>query len=268
MARWKRGWKFQGKDFTPVIETLRRGDAVEVAPAAHYFEGGLKVTPRAETDLPGLFAAGECSGEMFGANRVAAATTEMLVQGAIAARSAVDFIRRAHPCEPSTQQIRRLEEAMTAPLGRESSMAATEMKQEIQEAAYTVLGPIRHGMEMKTLQDRIKTWREQWVRIGAPKRREHNRAWIEVLETRNLLDLMEALVASALAREESRGVHSRSDFPEMNNRDWLKSFLVQKKDEGAVVSAQPVLTTAITPEPVKLNFDDALRRAILMEGED
>jgi len=268
MARWKRGWKFQGKDFTPVIETLRRGDAVEVAPAAHYFEGGLKVTPRAETDLPGLFAAGECSGEMFGANRVAAATTEMLVQGAMAARSAVDYIRREHPCEPSTQQIRRLEQAMTAPLGRESSMAATEMKQEIQKAAYTVLGPIRHGMELITLQDRIKTWRQEWVRIGAPKRREHNRAWIEALEVRNLLDLMEALVASALAREESRGVHSRSDFPEMNNQDWLKSVLVQKKDEGAAVSTEPVHTTSVTPEPVKLDFDDALRRAILMEGKN
>ncbi|MBW1960295.1 MAG: FAD-binding protein [Deltaproteobacteria bacterium] len=267
MARWKRGWKFQGKDFTPIIETLRRGDAVEVAPAAHYFEGGLKVMPNAETGVPGLFAAGECSGELFGANRVAAATTEMLVQGALAARSAVDYIHREQTPEPSIRQKRFLEKELTAPLGRQSSIASTEIKQEVQKVAYRTLGPIRHGMELETLKNRIKSWREELRRIGAPKRRMHNRAWIEAMEVRNLLDLIEALCTSALARKESRGVHSRSDFPEMDNRNWLRNVLVQKDGETAVVSTEPILTTSITPEPVKLNFNDALRRAILMEGE-
>ena len=268
MLRWKRGWKFQGKDFTSVIETLRRGDAVEVAPAAHYFEGGLKVSHNAETTLPGLFAAGECSGELFGANRVAAATTEMLVQGALAARSALDYIRREQTPEPSGRQLRRREEELTAPLGRDASIASIEMKQEIQQTASTMLGPIRHGRDLKTLRGRVKIWREEMARLGAPKRHKHNRAWIEALEVRNLADLIEVLGASALTREESRGVHSRGDFPKMNNQDWLKNVLVQKKGEGITVSTEPIVTTSIIPETVNLDFDDALRRAILMEGED
>ena len=106
------------------------------------------------------------------------------------------------------------------------------------------------------------------ARLGAPKRHQHNRAWIEALEVRNLADLIEVLGASALTREESRGVHSRGDFPKMNNQDWLKNVLVQKKGEGITVSTEPIVTTSIIPETVNLDFDDALRRAILMEGED
>ena len=166
------------------------------------------------------------------------------------------------------RKLRCLEEELIAPLGRESSIASTEMKQEIQKIASTMLAPIRHGMDLKTLQDRVKIWREEVTRLGAPKRRQHNRAWIEALEVRNLLDLIEVLGASALAREESRGVHSRDDFSKMNNQDWLKNVLVQKEGDGIAVSTEPVVTTSITPEPVKLDFDDALRRAILMEGEN
>ncbi len=265
--RWESGWKFQGKDFSALMNRLKKGDAIEVAPAVHYFEGGIKVKANGESSLPGLFAAGECTGELFGANRVSAATTEMLVQGAVAGRAALAYVSRSHVPEPDRKQIEALQESLLLFLRKGSGIRAIEVKKSIQELAYRHLGVLREGKSLQQVFQEAEYMRQMLPSVSAPPRRHHNRAWVDALETRNLIDLMAAISASAIERKESRGVHIRRDYPNMDNLRWLKNILVRRNEGELEVRSEPIVTTSFTPEPSVLSYDEAIRLAISTKGE-
>jgi succinate dehydrogenase/fumarate reductase flavoprotein subunit len=265
-SRWRKGWKFQGKDFTPLIEKLRRGDAVEVAPGAHYFEGGVKVDAETRTDLSGLLAAGECSGELFGANRVSAATTEMLVQGARAGRRAVELLDGAEKGRPEPVVDEESLRDYIAPLGRPAGLRPAELKTEIQKEAYRCLGPIRRKMDLAGFLERIPQWRRSWTELSAPARLGHNRAWVDALEVRNLLDLAEATARSALARRESRGGHHRDDYPLLDNHGWLRSVLSRMSGPDFKIETEQTMITTHEPQGAVMTCDEAIRRALRLEG--
>ena len=265
--RWKNGWKFQGKDFTFIIDQLKKGDAVEVAPAAHYFEGGIKVNANCESNLPGLFVAGECSGELFGANRVSAATTEMLVQGAVAGRAALAYAFKSRVPEPEKKQIVALEQTLLQALGQNFGVRTIEVKRSIQDLAYKFLGAVREGRGLEHAFQETVRLKQVLPRLSAPPRRQYNHAWIDALETRNLIDLITIISASALERKESRGVHIRSDYPDVDNVNWLKNILVRKDRSELEVKSEPIVTTSFTPEPRIMSYDSAIHRAIAAGGE-
>jgi succinate dehydrogenase/fumarate reductase flavoprotein subunit len=265
--RWKNGWRFQGKDFSPIIDQLRMGDAIEVAPAAHYFEGGIKVNANGETTLPGLFAAGECSGGLFGANRVSAATTEMLVQGVVAGRAAALYASKSRAPEPSKVQKEEIAEALVQPLFRTSGNRAIEVKRSLQEVAYRSLGPLREQRGLQHAFEEAGQFKEALSHLSAPSRREHNRAWIDAIETRNLCTLLCILAASALERKESRGVHIRSDFPKVDNVNWLRNVLVCQGGQDLKVESEPIVTTSFTPERAVLSYDRSILDALGAERE-
>jgi len=265
--RWKKGWRFQGKDFSPIIDRLRRGDAIEVAPAAHYFEGGIKVNGNCETTLPGLFAAGECSGELFGANRVSAATTEMLVQGAMAGRAALRYTSKNRMPEPLKKQVIEVEEVLLQPLTRRSGTRAIDFKRSLQDVSYRFLGPLREQKGLQHAFDESARFKETLTQLSAPSRREHNRAWIDAIEARNLCQLLAILCASAIERKESRGVHIRSDYPNVDNVNWLRNVLVRQHGGDPKVESGPVVTTSFTPERGVLSYDRSILDALVAGRE-
>ena len=236
-----KAWRFQGRDVSGLVERLKDGYAVEVGPAAHYFEGGIKISPDCETSVPGLYAAGECTGGLFGANRVSAATTEMLVQGAIAGRTAMEFALRERRIGGDERQADALEENLILPLGRQKGERPSGLKTRIQDVAYRNLGVIRNRTGLEASLEKAEELQRVLSQLCVPERKSHNRAWVDALDVRNLMELLKVVARSALEREESRGVHFRDDFPDTDDTHGLKNVLVRKEGGRIKVNREALI---------------------------
>ncbi|MCD6529136.1 FAD-binding protein [Candidatus Bathyarchaeota archaeon] len=258
------GWKFQGTDFSRMMDELRNGGLVEVAPAAHYFEGGIKINEKCETNVPGLYAAGECATGLFGANRVAAATTEMLVEGAVAGRSAAEYAKKASFSEVDERQVKRLRDELFKPLERRDGVKPVELRKHIQKVAYEKIGVVREESGLReALGELEKARKEELPRIcTVTKASGYNLEWIEALELRNMVQVLEASAKSALTRRESRGVHYRLDYPNVDNDNWLKEIVVRNVGGEMQVFTYPVAATKITPPSGVMGFEEAILKAI------
>ena len=220
-------------------------DAVdrEVAPGAHYFMGGLRIEPDASTSLPGVFAAGECSGGIHGANRLAGnALSENQVFGAIAGRSAAAYAL-SHPLSPSRTEGKALEEAFEPVrriLGR-SALGEERMKPsdgwgELQSLMQREVGATRTGDGLERALKRLSALREELPeRLGL---REpslvYNRDAGKALELRNMIDTGWSVAAAALERRESRGAHVRLDAPE-TSEEWACSLAIRLSAGSALI---------------------------------
>lgn len=224
------GWRFQGDDFSDLMSRMRQGYAAEVGPAAEYFEGGIRINARCETTLPGLYAAGECTGGLFGANRVSAATTEMLVQGAIAGHEAAKAAAVGDPPALDTVEVDTLVANALAPLKRMRQTSVHELRTNLRDTAYRDVGVIRRG---DRLQDAITTLMDleaAWDILGVDtSRRSQNKEWVEALELRNMIQVVRASASAALDRTESRGVHMREDHPITDNTAWRKHIVCRQE---------------------------------------
>ncbi|MDF2837222.1 MAG: L-aspartate oxidase, partial [Paenibacillus sp.] len=211
-------------------------DAVdrEVAPGAHYFMGGLRIEPDASTSLPGVFAAGECSGGIHGANRLAGnALSENQVFGAIAGRSAAAYAL-SHPLPTSRADGKALAEALEPVrriLGRsapgEEVLKPSEGWAEVQALMQRDVGATRTGEGLERALKRLSSLREELPeRLGLRESSlVYNRDAGKALELRNMVDTGWSVAASALERRESRGAHVRLDATGMAD-EWACSLAI------------------------------------------
>jgi succinate dehydrogenase/fumarate reductase flavoprotein subunit len=260
-ARWgakpflRSDWTAHGINFRPLMERVMDGDAIEVAPAAHFFMGGVKVEADGATTLPGLFAAGEATGGVHGANRLSGnAFAQIVVQGKRAGEAAVRFARSfsGHP-DPSPRQLERLCERPLSPLKRDLGVVAYELRRELHGVAAEKLGVLRDGKVLGEVVSDLSSLRGgQLPRLSSrSKERRYNPEWIECLQVENILTVLEMIARSALAREESRGAHFRRDFPETDNRRWLRNTIVERRNEEMAVGSEPVRITLLQPPSEK-----------------
>jgi len=249
-ARWggkpflKPNWHAHGLDFSPMIEKMMQGEAIEVVPAAHFFMGGIRVNQRGETTIPGLYAAGEVVGGVHGANRLSgAAFSEMLVLGQRAGQFAA---RRASSLdvhrEPDSEQKALLEEELLRPIKARGDVNAYEVKRELQDIAWRRAGVVREGESLKTALENIdRINRETLTRMASRAPEEHyNLEWLECLQVQNMALMLEMIIRSSFLRQESRGAHFRKDFPDIDNQQWLSNTIIQRTGEGMVVDAEPL----------------------------
>ncbi|MGQ9584413.1 MAG: FAD-binding protein [Anaerolineae bacterium] len=255
-------WHYKGMDFSELRKMLREGEPVEVGPAVEYFEGGIAVNERFETSLPGLYAAGECTAALFGANRVSAATTEMLVTGALAGRFAAEHAHKAGPPEFDSEAVRALEARTMQPLLRQEGVTPGELKRRVQEMAHEKLGPVRTEGEIRE----FIAFLEEVKKDGLPrlctraKERRYNRDWVEALELENMVQVLEVSARSALARTESRGVHYRADYPQTDNDRWLREIVIRRVDDTLCMDSRPVVVTTLTPPKGVTPFLEMMKR--------
>ena len=262
------GWRFQGDDFSELMERMRGGYAAEVGPAAEYFEGGVRINERCETSLPGLFAAGECTGGLFGANRVAAATTEMLVEGAIAGREAGRVAAKGKPADADQGQVEALAEVARSPFSREKGESVSEQRDRLREVAYRDVGVIREGSQLRGAVQALTDVVGATERIMlSTERREQNREWCSALELRNMAEVTLLSAMAAETRTESRGVHMRQDCPDLDNANWRK-HIIARREGGApklhlanVVSSTELPAETMSYEGAIVQAAEALERA-------
>lgn len=257
-ARWgakpfiKADWSAHGHSFRGVVERLKAGDAIEVAPAAHFFMGGVQIDEHTRTTVPGLFGAGEVTGGTQGANRLSGnAFAQIVTQGARAGQAAAVFARReGRGAPPAESLLRQLLERIQMPLQRPGGVTAYELRRELQQMAAERVGVLRTGQALQEAVDRL----EQLRRDALPRvysrcqDRHYNREWTECLQVENMLLILVAIARSALLRQESRGAHYRRDFPRTDNRHWLRNTVVALREDQLYLTTSPVRITSLHPE--------------------
>jgi succinate dehydrogenase/fumarate reductase flavoprotein subunit len=263
------GWRWLRTDFSSLMDWLKAGNAVEVAPAAHYMEGGILVDEHAATTLKGLYAAGECSGGLFGANRVASAITQILVQGAIAGKSAARFSKSKEAGEPDKRQIDTIQARLLAPFRNKAKVRPHSLKKRVQKIADDNLWVLRNGQGLKEAiaqleEIRSKDIPELSIETTA---RAYNKEWIDALEIESTVQVLLASARSALYRTESRGVHNRSDYPLGNNNTWLREIVTKSVKGKLSLSTRPVTVTKLKPPKSKFSFEEGIIRAVKELGE-
>ncbi|WP_010277691.1 L-aspartate oxidase [Paenibacillus senegalensis] len=210
----------------------------EVAPGAHYFMGGLRISPDTATTLPGLFAAGECAGGIHGANRLAGnALSENQVFGAIAGSRAAAYAL-AHPLQPAAGQARAAEEAALEPArkllersgqGDPPQAGWAEVQSLMQQHVGATRTAAGLSLAVKRLGELRAEARERFAARDTAL--AYNRDLAKALELRNMIDTAWCVANAALARRETRGAHVRLDFPERSEA-WACSLTVRLEASG------------------------------------
>ncbi|MGC8580030.1 MAG: FAD-binding protein [bacterium] len=236
------GWNYRGGDFSDLKAKLFKNPGVEVGPSAEYFEGGINVKPDYRASLRGLFAAGESAKSPFGANRVVAATTEMLVSGEIAGKSASEYAKTADLIKPQEKTVEAV--VKKAEQKMKPGKPIKELYEQIKIKSFNLLGPIRDEEGLKDLLSFVKRAKVDLANYGPTfSRLSYNYEYVLSLEVENMLELIEASATAALLRKESRGVHVRSDYFFTDNDSWLKEIVLIKSNDSYGYSFQEVQQT-------------------------
>jgi succinate dehydrogenase/fumarate reductase flavoprotein subunit len=258
------GWKFQGIDYSELMKHVMEGYDIEVAPAAHYFEGGIKIDENCATSIEGLYAAGECTGGLFGANRVSAATTEMLVEGAVAGAKAAEYASKIGEVKIDLDQVKELVEKTLSPLKKRKGLKVMDLRRHVQEVAYKNIGVLRDGEHLKGAIQELKRIREEdlpRVCVGL-KGFRYNLEWIEALQLENMIQVLEISARSALLRRESRGVHYRVDYPKTDNDHWLRNIVIKRVNGELKLTTRPVVVSRVDPPRGVIAFEDMIKNAV------
>jgi succinate dehydrogenase / fumarate reductase flavoprotein subunit len=211
---------------------------MEVGPTCHYVMGGVEVDPdtaAAAGTVQGLFAAGEVSGGMHGSNRLGGnSLSDLLVFGKRAGEHAAVYTD-ALPARPRVTQadLDAAVETALAPLARDGGENPYTLQQDLQAVMGDLVGIIRRKGELEESLVRLAELRERVGKVSSAGGRRYNPGWHLALDLRNMLVVSECTAKAALEREESRGGHTREDFPTMRP-EWRQVNLVCSLDGDKV----------------------------------
>ncbi|MEE6178749.1 fumarate reductase/succinate dehydrogenase flavoprotein subunit [Mycobacterium sp. 050134] len=207
-------------------------EPMEVGPTCHYVMGGVEVdADTGAAKVPGLFAAGECSGGMHGSNRLGGnSLSDLLVFGRRAGLGAADYVR-ALSSRPAVAQesvdaaAKRALSPFEAPTNGAQAENPYTLQLELQQSMNDLVGIIRKSEEITEALTRLDKLRERFKHLHVDGHREYNPAWNLAIDLRNMLLVSECVAKAALERTESRGGHTRDDHPAMDS-SWRKVLLV------------------------------------------
>ncbi len=245
-------------------------ESMEVGPTCHYVMGGVEVDPdttAAAGSVRGLFAAGEVSGGMHGSNRLGGnSLSDLLVFGKRAGEHAAAYtsdLERRPRVDPADADAAMA--AALAPLSRESGENPYTLQQDLQAVMGDLVGIIRREGELTDALKRLQELKLRVAAVGAPGGRRYNPAWHLAIDLRNMLVVSECTARAALEREESRGGHTREDFPAMSPQ-WRQVNLVCSLDGTGDVHLDRKGLPAIPPELLGL-FDTTELSKYMTEQE-
>ena len=211
--------------------------AMEVGPTCHYVMGGIQVDPDtgAATGVTGLFAAGEVAGGMHGSNRLGGnSLSDLLVFGRRAGVGASAYVKSlsAKP-KVSEQVIEKALNSALAPFNGNSGENPYTVHQELQQVMNDLVGIIRDGSEMREAITKLEGLKKRAKNVTVQGERQFNPGWHLSLDLENMLLVSESIAKSALVREESRGGHTRNDFPTMD-KNWRPKHVINSWNGSSV----------------------------------
>ena len=219
-------------------------EPMEVGPTTHYVMGGVRVDPDSQmSNVPGLFAAGECAAGLHGANRLGGnSLSDLLVFGQRAGRYAAEYARAQTPVEPAQDQVEALAREALAPFERagDDAEGPYQVQFDLQDMMQSQVGIVRTREEMQKAIDRFEELHARAGRVGVQGNREYNSGWHTALDLRNLLMVSEAVARSAILRKESRGAHFREDHLEKDAEQGLNTVIRCGEEGEMQVTQEPI----------------------------
>ena len=236
-------------------------ELVPTQPTAHYAMGGIPtdndgraIIDEKGTALPGLYAAGECACvSVHGANRLGTnSLVDILVFGRRSGRAASQHVRQVDfaplPASPEATVRTEIDRLLNS-TGKES---VAQIRREMQELMTAQVGVFRTAGQLEAAKKTLADLKTRYQNVAlADHTRKFNTELLEALELGYLLDLAEATAASATARTESRGGHARVDYPNRDDKNWLKHTLIYRKDGQFELKYKPVVITRFEPKERK-----------------
>ena len=236
-SMWHQFYELAGVDITK--------EAMEVGPTCHYVMGGVEVEPdtAAAVGVPGLYAAGEVAGGMHGSNRLGGnSLTDLLVFGRRAGAAAAEYVKSSGKNPVSEAAITAAAAKIQAPFDRQGGENSYTLHAELQEVAHNLVGIIRTGAELSSAIEKIADIRKRSANVSVSGGRKFNPGFHLAFDLDNMLLVAESTAKSAINREESRGGHTRDDFPGMDNK-WRQINNISSFDGNQVNIREQVLPT-------------------------
>jgi len=243
-SMWHQFYELAGVDITK--------EPMEVGPTCHYVMGGVEVEPdtAAAVGVPGLFAAGEVAGGMHGSNRLGGnSLSDLLVFGRRAGIGAIEYLKSNGANPVSEASIKAAAAKIQAPFDRAGGENSYSLHAELQEVTHNLVGIIRTGSELKDAIAKIADIRKRSANVAVSGGRKFNPGFHLAFDLDNMLLVAESTAKSADSREESRGGHTRDDFPGMDNQ-WRQVNHISSFDGDKV----NIRKQALPPMPKEL-FD-------------
>jgi succinate dehydrogenase / fumarate reductase flavoprotein subunit len=216
-------------------------EPMEVGPTCHYVMGGIEVDAdtAAAARVPGLFAAGEVAGGMHGSNRLGGnSLSDLLVFGRRAGVAAAENARnRAGRVRLSDDALTSAARAALAPFDREGGENPYTVQHDLQQTMHDLVGIIRTEAEMKGALERIAELKERVANLSVDGHRQYNPGWHLALDLPHMLVVSECIARAALERQESRGGHTRDDYPAAD-AEWGKTNLICTRGPGGDVDVR------------------------------
>ena len=208
-------------------------ESMEVGPTTHYVMGGIRVDADTQmSDVPGLFAAGECAAGLHGANRLGGnSLSDLLVFGKLAGEHAARFALANGAAKTDTEQAEIAAREAVQPFER-TGENPFQVQSELQELMQNLVGIVRREGEMQSALDCIQRLKDRARRVAVTGNREYNGGWHAALDLPHLLTISEVITRSAMERKESRGAHFREDYPQKNEVEGRSSVVVSRSGES------------------------------------
>ena len=240
-------------EYRDLIKKKRR---VEVGFGGEYSVGGIRVDETMFTGVPGLYAAGEAGCGAFGANRVADAVTEMLVQGYKAGETAAERTEKEELLHSDEASVQAAVNVLENLLKNEGGIHIGEARRRLQDISDSTLKLLRTE---ETLSEGVKQYakleKEMENLTVAGKGLLYNREILEALQLKNLLTCSRISAKMALERRESRGLHLREDYPMIDNENWQVRLVAERKNgEDHLEKEAPTVTKIPLRKPEKIDY--------------
>jgi succinate dehydrogenase / fumarate reductase flavoprotein subunit len=209
---------------------------MEVGPTTHYIMGGVHVDADTQmSDVPGLFAAGECAAGINGANRLGGnSLSDLVVFGKRAGEYAAKFAKENGHGTADERQIEGYAQEALKPFENSAGENPYAVQRDLQELMQDNVGIVRQEGEMMEALDRLKALWERAGRVGVIGHRDFNPGWHTALDLKNLLTISEAITRAALERKESRGAQFRDDYPDKNEKFSKVNTIIRKTTDGTM----------------------------------
>jgi succinate dehydrogenase / fumarate reductase, flavoprotein subunit len=257
-SMWHQFYELAGVDITK--------EAMEVGPTCHYVMGGVEVEPdtAAAVGVPGLFAAGEVAGGMHGSNRLGGnSLSDLLVFGRRAGVGAAAYVKQNSTASVSEATVAAAAARIEAPFARTGGENSYSLHAELQEVTHNLVGIIRTGSELKEAIEKIAEIRKRSANVAVSGGRKFNPGFHLAFDLDNMLLVAESTAKSAIGREESRGGHTRDDFPGMDS-GWRQYNHIASFD-GNQVSVRKQALPAMPKELFDLFEVDELKKYMTPE---
>ena len=224
--------------------------AMEVGPTMHYIMGGIRVdAENTATTVPGLFAAGECAGGMHGANRLGGnSLSDLLVFGRRAGLgAAADAAQQSSVPEIDEDQVEEVVAKMREPFGRDGE-GPYEVHSDLQEMMQKNVGIIRTETELDEAVNQLKDLKDRSKKVMVSGHQQYNPGWHLAMDLESLVTVSEAIARAAHMRKESRGGHTRDDYPNASEEWGSQNISISQGNDGEMEAR----TTPLLEMPTEL----------------